>query len=98
MVRRRGSRACQGAQPGRTGVEQTLMYYREVEDRPQLRGTAFPSLATLVRGGTNGPRGTSGPQIGPNVSQMYEIIVEAPGIEPGSENVDPLLLRAYSVV
>jgi hypothetical protein len=24
--------------------------------------------------------------------------VEAPGIEPGSENVDPLLLRAYSVV
>ncbi len=60
---------------GHENMSTTRGYYREVEDRPQLRGSAFPSLTCLA-----------GPAIGPNCGQALGTIVEAPGIEPGSES------------
>jgi hypothetical protein len=96
---------------GHEGVDMTLKYYREVEDRPQLRGTAFPSLDAIggaPKGGladtTEAARGTVaarpeasksdlGPDAGPKVGQVTDIIVEAPGIEPGSENLYALPLH-----
>lgn len=84
---------------GHEGLETTRGYFREVEDRPGLQGAPFPSLAALygdgvedrsqVRG-TRSQVATLGPGFGPNVAQALETIVEAPGIEPGSEN-DALL-------
>jgi hypothetical protein len=90
---------------GHEHIDTTRGYYREVEDRPQLRGSAFPSLAALIEaplrqksGGLGGSSRVIWPQLGQDGSQLSNIIVEAPGIEPGSENFFLLLLRAYPVV
>ncbi|NOU33849.1 MAG: site-specific integrase [Polyangiaceae bacterium] len=53
---------------GHENSSTTRGYYREVEDRAQLRGSAFPPLACLA-----------GPVLGPNYGQALGTIVEAPG-------------------
>jgi len=65
---------------GHADFQTTQAYVREAEAIREGFGDVFPPLP-------------SGPYIGPTDSQVIEKIVEAPGIEPGSENALPARLR-----